>query len=731
MDANKIIEKAKKLGIKIDEDASTGEKLRQIADEMGVNDFSELESALDDNISGNSSPENLYNQEQPEQIENLEDYPQEQQQKQGIGEKQYQEAKNEGNGDKDYFKKKGEEAKKEVDENQKKLDEAKKARDEAKAKRDQTRNNNGQNIDRQAARNANRDYKKANKEAKQAQKNLKTSQQNVRRANIDDKLLKINKGLHPVRSLKDAAGNKAKELGKKGLKKAGQAAGKAGKTAAKAAGKAAASAGKALGGLIAKGVGALLSNPYVLAGLAIIALIILIIVLIMGIFSDGNAFSAGLYGYDYVEPPCKQITIKGGDYAGTYEIEEYIAGVTMGEFGVFLNDTQIEAAKAGAIAARSYVMARIGEDCKVESNQGFQVYREPNELAKVVANETRGLVLTDSSGNIKVTEYDAFCTDSPQNDPNNYIVCQKNQLVPKSWADSKSGIDSDWKLGQKKGAHGRGMSQWGAAYLAENGSSWKVILDYYYAEDSSEVNLKSIYETVSFASNYPIDPDNEIYKNLAFLTDNSFDNFLSNNGLTKEQFDNLLYTKIEAAGIGTREAVATAAVTLIGSLAEMNVKLNYQWGGKYYQLGTNGSWGLQSATDCENYANRGYDKSICTANYKWSSFDCSGFVNWALINGLQNTGITRVTTSKTNTIPLNSNTAVCNIGGALVSEGHIALVVGYKNDTKQYIVAESRGSRINTGSGGVVLSYYSYGNSHYACNNLDDYYNIENNGETE
>ena len=71
---------------------------------------------------------------------------------------------------------------------------------------------------------------------------------------------------------------------------------------------------------------------------------------------------------------------------------------------------------------------------------------------------------------------------------------------------------------------------------------------------------------------------------------------------------------------------------------------------------------------------------------------------------------------------LNPNKAVCKVGGVLQSSGHIVLVVEHDDANKQYIVAESTGSRINTGYGGVKLSYYPYGKEGYWCSNLDDIY---------
>ena len=274
------------------------------------------------------------------------------------------------------------------------------------------------------------------------------------------------------------------------------------------------------------------------------------------------------------------------------------------------------------------------------------------------------------------------------------------------------------KNGTRTGAHGNGMSQWGAAYLAEQGYEYKKILEYYYGD----FEIMSIYKSLNYSSEYAINPNDASYGNLAFLIDNSFEDFLSSKGNSIENFNSYLYDQIEDAGIGTREGVVSAAVSLIGSLAEMGIKLNYQWGGKYYSLGVNPNWGNPASTSCDSYASVGYDKSICLTNYKWSSLDCSGFVNWALINGMQDTTIPVQTTNTSGGISLSSNTAVCQPGGVLVSSGHIVLVVDIDDTNKKYIVAESTGSRIANGTGGVKLSYYNYDASNYVCKNLDEMY---------
>ena len=239
---------------------------------------------------------------------------------------------------------------------------------------------------------------------------------------------------------------------------------------------------------------------------------------------------------------------------------------------------------------------------------------------------------------------------------------------------------------------------------------------------------KSSYQ--SNYSEYPINPDASLYSGLSFLIDESLDSFLSKNGYSVEAFNNKIKNSVVNAGVGTRNGTVAAAMTLIGTFAEMGKKLNYQWGGKYQSLGVNPNWGTTADMDwlCgPNSYGAHYDSNVCFTNYKWKSFDCSGFVTWAVINGMQNSKITQSEAADqygSGTVSeLNSNYAVCKPGEALEKPGsHVVLVVGTDDANKRYIVAESTGSRIAQKTGGVKLSYYSYGKDGYHCLHLENVY---------
>lgn len=442
-------------------------------------------------------------------------------------------------------------------------------------------------------------------------------------------------------------------------------------------------------------------------------------------------------GYEYLELEnvCEDITVvePDGSVVGTYDLETYVAGVISGEVQSMDDDTTYEVM---AINARTYGLRNaMVNDCTMIRSERWQGFMEPtNEKIIAAVNRTRGLVITRDNTMVSGM-YDSFCWD--EKDDDYYYMCQGNYdtgeplKMPVEWAEEavmRFTGNERFLTTPRYRSHGQGMSQHGIYYLsASEGWNTEEIISYYYGKDSK---IMSIYQTFAYNGEYPLDP--AAYEGLQFLTDTSFSDLLASTGMTIEEFDAYLSDVVSSAGVGTRAAVVGSAVSLIGSLAEMGYKLSYQWGGKYYSVGSNPNWGLESSSTsywCNDYATKYDNISTCTTNYRWNSFDCSGFVNWAIINGFQFNGYDELRdvgayqiTDNYGTIPLDANSAVCQPGDVLVNTGHIMLVVGLDDANKRYIIAESTGSRLNTGYGGVIIDYESYGNTNYRCRRLDDLY---------
>lgn len=192
---------------------------------------------------------------------------------------------------------------------------------------------------------------------------------------------------------------------------------------------------------------------------------------------------------------CDQVTITNGEYAGTYDLDEYVAGVIDHEVGGF-NDSEVF--KSFSIAIRTYLFTRsviVDNVCYIENGNNTQAYRDTtNNLIKEAVSNTTGLVLTRNNQLIG-TEYDAFCMVSKDED--NYYIKQQNQAMPVSWVEenvvrwSSPSYLTNFCGTSGSGGHGRGMSQYGAYYLSSvEGKNFEYILKYYYGQDTE---IRSIY----------------------------------------------------------------------------------------------------------------------------------------------------------------------------------------------------------------------------------------------
>lgn len=210
-------------------------------------------------------------------------------------------------------------------------------------------------------------------------------------------------------------------------------------------------------------------------------------------------------------------------------------------------------------------------------------------------------------------------------------------------------------------------------------------------------------------SNYPVNPDDSLYKDLKKLEGKSLEDLLKENGSSISELNDKILTGVRAAGIGSREATVYAAMTLIGTVAEYGYKIPYYWGGVYQYMGVNPKWGANvGASDTSRGGN----------TYYYGGMDCSGFFNWAVSQGMQKTAVWY--DDKPRVELAGKSTAVCKIGDALSCPGHITLIVGIDEANKRYIVAEE--------NSGLALSSIPFngsryfGDEQYFCESLSDKY---------
>lgn len=194
-------------------------------------------------------------------------------------------------------------------------------------------------------------------------------------------------------------------------------------------------------------------------------------------------------GKSYINNLCPEICTQSGQ---CYDLETYVAGVVAGESGWFsgtyYTPNYKEQWKAQAVAARTYALAR-SDWCKnpigtTDSTQVLDANSPQLEEIKEAISETQGQVIT-YEGEIFWTEFDSFYMSNnfhcdseecyatyTKKGPTDALSTEAHEIA--SYAKWRSGFG---------GGHGRGMSQFGAAYLADKGWKYEDILKHYYVDN--------------------------------------------------------------------------------------------------------------------------------------------------------------------------------------------------------------------------------------------------------
>ena len=200
---------------------------------------------------------------------------------------------------------------------------------------------------------------------------------------------------------------------------------------------------------------------------------------------DNNNISI-LEKYGYIPGySCKNIRVvnEDGEYEGTYNLEDYVAGVVVGETHILDDEVTFEAM---AVAIRTYALY-VTNNCRgsIRNGESNQVMSNPNlatpKIKRAVA-KTKGQVLT-LNGKLVKSEYDSFymgdgfycdkkfCYSNYRRAGNAYTKPKTHKVkVPATW------------LNDLSGGHGNGMSQYGAKYLSQEGYTYEQILKYFYAD---------------------------------------------------------------------------------------------------------------------------------------------------------------------------------------------------------------------------------------------------------
>ncbi len=157
------------------------------------------------------------------------------------------------------------------------------------------------------------------------------------------------------------------------------------------------------------------------------------------------------------------------------DFEQYVATVVMSEIGT----QTLEAAKAQAIAARTYAIFHGALDGKVisDSSATFQAYKAQRYVSGLYpvciqgTQETFGQILIYNDKPINAVYCDSnggrtYSSKEVWGGFKDYLVAQTDP-----W---------DAAAGKAKHSHGVGMSQAGCKWAAKHGASYKNILAFYY-----------------------------------------------------------------------------------------------------------------------------------------------------------------------------------------------------------------------------------------------------------
>ncbi len=198
-----------------------------------------------------------------------------------------------------------------------------------------------------------------------------------------------------------------------------------------------------------------------------------------------GGYGANVCADETLEASCENGVTVTGEGAGTYDLETYIAGVVQHENPYQGSNGSIESAKAQAIAARTYLLQSTNFCQKsIKNSQSAQTFsKNPGSVAQDAANQTRGLILT-YGGKIFSSQYDSYCYRDKdcQDSLCTGNTCSVTYTKLPNGEQHVVSVPAKWKRWfVPGGGHARGMSQLAANNMADEGYSYKEILNYFYS----------------------------------------------------------------------------------------------------------------------------------------------------------------------------------------------------------------------------------------------------------
>ena len=440
-------------------------------------------------------------------------------------------------------------------------------------------------------------------------------------------------------------------------------------------------------------------------------LLIIIFIIIFGFLGDGDSNSSSTNSnevatgaqttcsYNLDQNTIENVKVelinchgKKSDYKvlATVDFEKYVLGVSLAEIGENAPD---ESLKAQIVAARTYALSRNKGMCPGNPDSCFYGYNKDSNTIRMRACEADQVYWDYEKDTYRLAQ-GPISLYSPEVDSTSgrlwkrALSAEKKQHVESVAATVKGQILTD-KDGSPLRVSYKSNDQQTMMQEANAGKKYDEILKNKYGVTPSSSNCRM--GNMEY-NNYQLDNDNSGILHLPLSS------FLASKGTSLDAFNQLIDSNVKKAGYGTRAAVVSAAVTLIGELGnKYNVKVPYYWGGGHGAPDNlaNGNWG---STACHTYANG--------QSYNYCGLDCSGFVGWAIYNGgyknVTRTAESYVNISGARDVGLGSSSLLMP-GDLLYNSYHVILIVGVDRQSGAYECAEAKGNAY-----GVLFSKHSF-----------------------
>lgn len=476
-----------------------------------------------------------------------------------------------------------------------------------------------------------------------------------------------------------------------------------------------------------------------------IILLIVPIFLILGLFGDGGSNNKGSIVY---ESACNyeetKVTVMDGsnkEVLATVSLEDYLIGVICPEIGACsgnVSSMEEHYIKVKFVTARTYVLARSGYN---SSDKTLTIRASTRD--QQWCDLEKGCVVTKTNDVIPGYSDQYFYNTYP----GDYSTSKMNGTVTQTYSYTEEDLEI---------LHQYYKDTYGDLYLldsynstitslsgndateyksdtqrywrdrAKEGKNYEEILDGTGASgitDSEDYVGKSLYKLGTYCKSTRVSssgtfvdlgeyPDvfaaTEVTKQITtLLSDSDIDNLNS-----------YIKSNVEKAGYGTGEGVAAAAQSLIYGLYQLGYYLPYWYGGGH-------ALGITDGVD-ENWGKTGIDTQYTTNNSSRGrttySYDCSGFVSWAIKNACKNNFSSNSTSdfiSYGSSIELSKALpgdlmVIHQIGGSQ----HVRLIVKNNGDGSVIVAESTAGGGTH---GGIQFKTYSSA-SGYSIIDMDNWY---------